>query len=721
MDETNTIHSRLPLGFKLLWYEIVAVLGQGNFGVTYLAFDSNLQRKVAIKEYMPLEFAVRDYGNNTIHPLTSNQEAIYKWGLDRFMAEARTLARFKHPSIVKVYMVFDENNTAYMVMEYEQGEALSQLFKRRELTSESELLEIIVPLLEGLEIVHTAHVIHRDIKPANIYISENRSPVLIDFGSARQALGNRTRTLTSLVTPGFAPYEQYYESGKHQGPWSDIYALGATAYLAITGEPPTDALVRGRSLLVNAQDDLTPAVVAGAGRYSSHFLAAIDRALMFKEADRPQSTKEFRQMLLGEIAITHTDIEKKEQKEEIPQPSATEETIPIQVNRDQRSQHIKATGAFEKPDTKPKILLIAGSILSVLAIASTGIYTFLNHDILIIESDRQGRLMPEHQEREKTLIAQAYESVGKADWHVAIKKFQEALIINPESLPAKQGIAHLAKRLVKLAEKAIAEKDSRKAKEYLRIALSIIPNMSEAKKLEEKIVALERQRIQISTLEASLKLSRQELKNIKAKADSIEAISNAQQPYRNAQQLYRQAEELTSTALSHKHSANYNEAIAGFKEAITLFNRASTGFENAHSLAREKIAEIPKAKPLTKEDIGHVKSRLMEFKQACEQQDLEKLQQISTMPATRLNILRMIFREYRDLRVSISNFAMISDKHSAAATVTITKLRTQSGDPVIPSEHWKEVKASAPNISFADPRSVLRSKACIAGSRVESC
>ncbi|MCP4407769.1 MAG: protein kinase [Gammaproteobacteria bacterium] len=805
MAETNSIRNTLPLGFKLLWYEIVALLGQGSFGVTYLAFDTNLQLKVAIKEYMPLEFAARDHADSTIHPLTSKQEEIYSWGLDRFMAEAQTLARFKHPNIVKVYTVFEENNTAYMVMEYEQGEELSQSFKRGELTSESELLEIILPLLEGLELMHTAHVIHRDIKPANIYIREDRTPVLIDFGSARQALGNKTRALTSLVTPGFAPYEQYYESEEYQGPWSDIYALGATTYRAITGHPPTDALVRGRSLLVNTQDQLTAAVVAGAGRYSSHFLAAIDQALMFKESDRPQSAKEFRQMLLGEIAVTrHVDAEGKEQKDRSPQLSPTEEPISIQPTRIQRPQHTTTS-------SRPKILLIAGIILGVIAVASAGIYTYLNPDILreVIQ-----KLGTQESKKENTLVTQAYESIGKVDWRITIENFQEALAINPESQPAKQGITRLAKYQVAVAEKAFAEGDIPMAKEHLQIASSIIPSMREATKLEKKIVELEgkrrlekaekqrqaeierkraeamklqqsidyakarldkaktgadqleaktrattayfstenlvakaaelilmgeqlnkeqyydeaknalnhalrviaqaiegytnarneanrqiqkearidRQRVEVNTLEVALKRARRKLRKIMTKIDSNKATTYAQQPYRSAQQLSLQAEDMASKALSHKESTNYDEAIAAFKGAITLFNRASRGFENADTLAKEKIAEISKPKPLTEKDIDYVKTRLMEFKQAYEQQDLEKLRRISTMSATQLNILRMIFREYRALEVSISNFAIISNKNSAAATVTITKLETQSGDQVIPSGHWREAK-----------------------------
>ena len=147
---------------------------------------------------------------------------MYQWGLARFLKEARTLAKFNHPNIVRVLSVFEHNNTAYMVMEYEQGEDLSAVFKKRDNFSEEDLLDIFIPVLDGLALVHSEGFIHRDIKPSNIYIRNDQSPVLIDFGSARQSTG-QTRTLTSLVTYGYAPFEQYNEGHEKQGAWTDIY------------------------------------------------------------------------------------------------------------------------------------------------------------------------------------------------------------------------------------------------------------------------------------------------------------------------------------------------------------------------------------------------------------------------------------------------------------------------------------------------------------------
>jgi len=291
----DKIHrNSLQPGHKLHWYRIEKILGQGGFGITYLAHDFNLDRKVAIKEYLPIELAVRER-DFSVHPVTEEHGEKFRWGLDRFITEARTLAKFKHPNIVHVLNVFEENNTAYMVMEYEQGESLQEILTRRKTLEEAELINILIPILGGLQKVHDAGFIHRDIKPANIFIREDGSPVLLDFGSARQALSMATQTLTSLVSPGYAPYEQYYSKSDRQGPWTNIYGLGATLYRAIAGIAPMDAVDRSRTILKDEKDIFVSAIEIGKGRYSERFLLAIDHALQFKEENRPQTISAWKQ------------------------------------------------------------------------------------------------------------------------------------------------------------------------------------------------------------------------------------------------------------------------------------------------------------------------------------------------------------------------------------------------------------------------------------------
>ena len=296
MDQ-NKYRDILPKGYLLHWYEIQSLLGRGGYGITYLALDKNLERNVAIKEYLPIDFASRQ-SDQTVHPLSGEHGEMYQWGLARFLKEARTLAKFNHPNIVRVLSVFEHNNTAYMVMEYEQGEDLSAVFKKRDNFSEEDLLDIFIPVLDGLALVHSEGFIHRDIKPSNIYIRNDQSPVLIDFGSARQSTG-QTRTLTSLVTYGYAPFEQYNEGHEKQGAWTDIYALGASLYVAITKAKPEDALKRGGAILAGAPDPYEPVSIIAKGRYSENFLLAIDYALRFRAEERPQDVLDWAEMLLG--------------------------------------------------------------------------------------------------------------------------------------------------------------------------------------------------------------------------------------------------------------------------------------------------------------------------------------------------------------------------------------------------------------------------------------
>ncbi len=283
-------------GYRLFWYRIERVLGQGSFGITYLATDLNLRQQVAVKEYVPVDLAVREE-DSAIHPTTDDRYALYSWGLERFLGEAQALAKFKHPNIVRVHSVFEANNTAYMVMDFEEGESLAAYLSSGKPRTEAELRNLLFPLLDGLEHLHEAGFVHRDIKPGNIYVRADGTPVLLDFGSARLAIGTQTRTLTSLVTAGYAPFEQYSEGGK-QGPWTDVYALGATLYTAIAGYAPADAMQRSYARLGGKPDPLEPVTRVGQGRFSERFLYAIESALRFLPEERPQSVAVWRRMFI---------------------------------------------------------------------------------------------------------------------------------------------------------------------------------------------------------------------------------------------------------------------------------------------------------------------------------------------------------------------------------------------------------------------------------------
>ncbi len=344
-NEEEVYRDVLPEGFELHWYVVKSVLGRGAFGVTYLAQDKNLDQLVAIKEYFPNDFSSRESGF-TVHPTTNKNKEMYEWGLDRFIREARTLAKFKHANIVRVLSVFEHNNTAYMVMEYEQGEELSKIFKTKEHLSEQELLDIFLPVLNGLSLVHQAGFIHRDIKPSNIYIREDGSPVLIDFGAARQVSGAPTRALTSLVTYGYAPFEQYNESEEKQGPWTDIYALGASLHSGLTGKLPIDALARGASKLSTSIDPYEPLSLVLEGKFSASFLRAIDHALLFHANERPQDVMVWADMLSGKIDVPELPASM------LKKPAPVEDENATVVVTKQPSVHHTGVAATE-PDTSP--------------------------------------------------------------------------------------------------------------------------------------------------------------------------------------------------------------------------------------------------------------------------------------------------------------------------------------------------------------------------------
>ena len=290
MNEPQQHRLALPQGTRIRDFEFHRVLGHGGFGMTYLGWNLALDIPVAIKEYLPGDLATREQDGSVV-PQSSQAAADFQWGLERFLDEARTLARFQHPNIVRVLHFFESHSTAYIVMEYAEGETLSAHIERKGSLQEAELKAILYPLLSALEVVHGADFLHRDIKPGNIVLRDSDgSPVLLDFGAARQAIGAKSRSVTSIVTPGYAPIEQYSSRGR-QGAWTDIYALGGVCYRALTGDVPEDATDRVR------HDPLVPVAQRCAGRVSAAFLSAVDWALSVDEGDRPQSVGAWREAM----------------------------------------------------------------------------------------------------------------------------------------------------------------------------------------------------------------------------------------------------------------------------------------------------------------------------------------------------------------------------------------------------------------------------------------
>lgn len=517
----KTHRNALQPDYELHWYRVKSVLGHGAFGITYLAHDINLDRLVAIKEYMPNQLAMRD-SDQSIQPLSAEQQDDFKWGLERFISEARTLTKFEHPNLVRVFNVFEANNSAYMVMNYELGESLQQILKVKKTLSEAESIRILLPLMSGLDGMHAKGFIHRDIKPANIFIREDGSPVLLDFGSARQTRDrDGPQTLTNFVTPGYAPIEQYASKSDRQGPWTDIYGLGATLYRVITGKMPDSAIDRGEKIAQSIKDDFIEASRLAHGLYSDKFLAGIDHALAFNAKDRPQSIAEWR----NEFAIKEYDIDTR------PAPMVKPDTTDaatvkleqnykttVKLSDDSDVINIAETTADKTGAQPPAATLLSPSekfilILSrhktvTVGFATVAIIVFLisilfdNEKIepVTIEETVVLAQTPQQEPVTEKPVTEAIQKTGpgKAErieelltlatadikaWRLtrpednnAYGKYQEILALDKNNEDAAQGIQSIADKYVQLANRAIESNEFKKAENYLEKASQLSPD-----------------------------------------------------------------------------------------------------------------------------------------------------------------------------------------------------------------------------------------------------
>ncbi|HEY0906739.1 MAG TPA: serine/threonine-protein kinase [Methylophilus sp.] len=283
----------LPVGTVLQEYTITRLLSLGGFSFVYLAQDAQ-KNTVAIKEYMPVTLAKRS-GNTSAITSNGKNEAAFRHGMKCFFEEGLALAKIEHKNIVRVLNFFRANSTVYMVMKYERGKSLQDyIVALNRPLPEAFLIRMFIALLHGLREVHSRKLLHLDIKPANIYIRLDGSPVLLDFGSARQALSDMT--LAPTFTPGFASPEQYYDR-KHLGPWSDIYSIGASMYACLQRASPLPANQRLQ------QDALIPATTLGRQIYSENLLQMIDDCMQLDYLLRPQSVFSL-QKQLSELPVT---------------------------------------------------------------------------------------------------------------------------------------------------------------------------------------------------------------------------------------------------------------------------------------------------------------------------------------------------------------------------------------------------------------------------------
>ena len=601
----------LPKGYEIEGYRIEKVLGAGGFGVTYLAHEIAINRKVAIKEYLPSGIAARGRDDVSVHPISNADRENFQWGLDRFRKEAQTLVTFRHNNIVTVYRYFEANGTAFLVMAYEDGESLAKILERAGTLTEEEIHDILVPLLSGLEHVHSSGFLHRDIKPGNIYIRRDGSPVLLDFGAARQALGGRSQSLTSIVSAGYAPFEQYTTRG-NQGAWTDIYAFGGVLYRATTGERPPDSPDRIRD------DPYVPAVQAAAGKYSETLLAAIDVALEVDESHRPQSVAEWRTLFEGgQLPVRVAQTGRQDGATLRPGQGASAQLPtgrPVAAQPGQTGP-TGPTAPPEKPKQKRGMLaaIVLGLGLLVLGGAGAGAYFYL---------DAQGE-------------TKAAEFIGKARAAISAGSLEEAerLIVDAEKAKkdhpeldkikaelqaaraAEQAKVRQAGTLLGQARAAIQRRDFPSAERLIDQAAKLAPNHPELAAVREALRAAKESASTDQQVRTLLGRAREAIAR-SAYDEAERLIAEAAKLSPNHAELAAVREELRRAKESGERTAQKQRLLAQIRDAI----RAKK-FPDAERL----IAELARIVPAGDRDLAAVRTELEAAKRGTETNALDRL------------------------------------------------------------------------------------------------
>ncbi|MGO4742381.1 serine/threonine protein kinase [Serratia quinivorans] len=349
----------LPNGYRFNEFEIKEAIGEGGFGIVYRAYDHQLERTIAIKEYMPTSLAMRN-DDLSIGLRGERFGKTFQAGLNSFIQEARLLARFSHPGLLHVLRFWEENGTAYMGTQFYSGTTLKNLQAQQpEKIDEAWIRRLLPPLFSAINTIHQEGYLHRDISLDNIQIQENQLPVLLDFGSARKEIGNLSDETEIMLKPGFAPIEQYTEnSDGEQGPWTDIYALGAVLHTLIVGSPPPVSVVR------SIEDSYQPLSERRPAGYSLELLRTIDHALALKPEDRPQTIDEMAELLHLPIA---------DENEIISTPAAAPENLLVAANPAAGAAVASTVTAHGMKLTRP--MMIGAGVAALLVV---GVITWLS-------------------------------------------------------------------------------------------------------------------------------------------------------------------------------------------------------------------------------------------------------------------------------------------------------------------------------------------------------
>lgn len=436
-ENQKTVPNALPAGHRFNEFEIKEVIGGGGFGIVYRAWDHLLERTIAIKEYMPISLAMRNE-DLSLGLRGERYHKMFHAGLNSFIQEARLLARFNHPGLLHVLRFWEENGTAYMGTLFYSGMTL----KEWQLTSpqainESWIRQLLSPLFGAINTIHRAGYLHRDISLDNIQIQENQLPVLLDFGSARKEIGNLADETEIMLKPGFAPIEQYSEeSDSEQGPWTDIYALGAVLHTLVTGHPPPTSVVRC------IEDSYQPLAQLQPEGYSLPLLHAIDRALAMKPEDRPQNIDQLAALIdlpVSEVQELVSTVTPPNEEAQQPDETTAAEAVILAVNPTAGAADNVITPAAPRR-VSPALMLFSGlALLAVIALT------------VLINRDKSGSSVVEHSAAVSSLPAAKPLTVTGSDTPALATVYLklengESVVLNGNAVeikPASNGLASL--------------------------------------------------------------------------------------------------------------------------------------------------------------------------------------------------------------------------------------------------------------------------------------
>lgn len=699
-------HRILRAGDLVQWYRIEEVLGRGGFGVTYLATDTNLDHRVAIKEYMP-GWAVERLADNSLAPLNDDVRRDFELGVANFLREARTLVKFRHPNIVRVMTVFEANNTAYLVMEYEEGEEFKAYVQRGDGIDEKSLQSLILHIADGLEQVHQTGYLHRDIKPVNLIIRKDGTPVLLDFGAARPTDGEAAAH-TAYVSAGYTPIEQYQEGeGMEVGPWTDIYALGATLYYAISGETPIGPTGRLAAMVNKSPDPLKPARLVGKGRYSAPFLEAIDWALSFRPTGRPRDLSQWREAF--------EDSEDLRNEPEVPEYRTAPE--PKNLRGDGiSSQSFRSRKRAGKKSSGTRVVALFASLLTI-AVAAGWFYNNFRKDMAV-----------------DNLLRQADAKFDDGT-HVdgALPLYREVLAAEPANRQAISRIEEIEQLTKNRIETAVGSNDFEQASQSLADLKKISSNSNDIERYQQDIINARQHRDAELVFSQAIELNEagkseevlamldqlQAAKPDDPRIGEIEASANAainratlqrqQREQQLADQRRREAESERRVAETNRRQRQrkltYNTYLREAEDAVSQGDIASARrwLDDARALqisdgrlsqleSQVVEQEAYQRKPLSEYEISYASGQFNALRSAVESKNQPSIVSLSEGSPSREGLFDTLFSRYTRLNARIIDVKSDLDPKRVTARLRIEAMIMPNGDIVYPSPAYRDTE-----------------------------